>query len=101
MEILKVALSAISFATFIAVVGIFIAVRQLKLSVWLKAQELYTEHEFYKARREILQHFGFKETIPSRIGKNELPRSKLLGIKPICSVLLLAASRGELNPKMD
>ena len=30
---------------------------------------------------------------------NELPRSKLRGINPICSVLLSAASCGELNPK--
>ena len=33
--------------------------------------------------------------------KNESPRSKLRGIKTFCSVLLLAASRGELYPKLD
>jgi len=32
---------------------------------------------------------------------NESPRSKLRGIKTFCSVLLLAASRGELYPKLD
>jgi len=32
---------------------------------------------------------------------NESPRSKLRGIKTFCSVLLLAASRGKLYPKLD
>jgi len=32
---------------------------------------------------------------------NEFSRSKLRGIKTFCSLLLLAASRGELYPKLD
>ena len=32
---------------------------------------------------------------------NELPRSKLRGINPVYLVLLLAASRGELDPEID
>ncbi len=72
MTVLNVVLSAISaLAAVIAAVGIFIAARQLKFSVWLKAQGIYTEPEFLVARKEILQHFGFKESVPSRIGQND------------------------------
>src|SRR5437870_4484232 len=48
--------SAVSaMATIVAVVGIFLAARQLRFNAWLKAQEIFTESGFVTARSTIFK----------------------------------------------
>ncbi len=58
-------------AAIVGVVGIFLAARALKFNAWIKAQEIYVNKDFYKARKDILSHFGFTNAVPSRIGQTD------------------------------
>jgi hypothetical protein len=53
-----------TLATVIAAGGVYFAVKTFRFNTWLKAQVIYTDQEFYKARETVLSHFGFEEESP-------------------------------------
>lgn len=67
-----------AIAAFIAASGVWLAVRQIKFGGWLKAQEIFTHQNFIDAREEILKHFGYDNSIPSRIGETDEKSAKLV-----------------------
>lgn len=50
-----------AIATAIAVLALFLAARQLRFDAWVKAQEIFVEAEFVKARGRVLRHLGKDE----------------------------------------
>jgi hypothetical protein len=74
---LKIILDGIkTIATIVAACALFLAVRVLRFNAFTEAQKIYTDKideniSFIDARTKILSHFGYENTIESRIGKSD------------------------------
>ena len=53
-----------TLATVIAAGGVVYAVKTFMFNTWLKAQAIYTDEEFRKARKVVFAHFGFNKGNP-------------------------------------
>ena len=53
-----------TLATVVVAGGVYFAVKTFRFNTWLKAQAIYTDKEFYKARGTVFEHFGFDKGNP-------------------------------------
>jgi len=61
-----------AIATVFAAGGILLALKQMRFDAWLKAQEIFTNDEFVKARTFVFSHFDNpKDPWPEIKGENE------------------------------
>lgn len=67
-----------AIAALVAAIGVFIAARQIKFTGWLRAQEIFTHQDFIRARKDILQYFGYEGEIASRIGEADEESAKFV-----------------------
>ncbi len=57
-------------ATVVAALGVLYAIKQIKLSGWIEAQNIFTETEFVKAREKVFGYFPFERQVPAYIDLN-------------------------------
>jgi hypothetical protein len=53
-----------AIATVILAAGVIVAVWQFRLGLWIEAQNIYVNKEFFNARKKILTHFDKSEELP-------------------------------------